>query len=153
MQPLTASRFIRRFLNKNAALHVKACFLPKNFLSMTKKYGTIRVGCESSEPVWRNGRRGRLKICLWQHSAGSSPATGIKSPVITGLFCYIGSFLYSKKALWQNRTAAEWNYVAEATRRRRRILQCRILFCCFFQSYYEFILQHSINYHTQSRRQ
>ena len=120
---------------------------------MTKEYGNIKFGCESSEPVWRNGRRGRLKICLWQHSAGSSPATGIKSPVITGLFCYIGSFLYSKKALWQNRTAAEWNYVAEATRRRRRILQCRILFCCFFQSYYEFILQHSINYHTQSRRQ
>ena len=23
------------------------------------------------------GRRGRLKICLWQRSAGSSPATGI----------------------------------------------------------------------------
>ncbi len=28
------------------------------------------------EPLWRNGRRGRLKICCWQQRAGSSPARG-----------------------------------------------------------------------------
>src|ERR1700749_3192774 len=27
-------------------------------------------------PVWRNGRRGRLKICFTQVSGGSSPSTG-----------------------------------------------------------------------------
>lgn len=68
---------------------LKASFFSKNFLSITKEYGNIKFGCESSEPVWRNGRRGRLKICLWQHSAGSSPATGIKSPVFTGLFLLV----------------------------------------------------------------
>ena len=34
-----------------------------------------------------------------------------------------------KKPSGQDRTASEWNYVARATRRRRRILQSRILFC------------------------
>lgn len=27
-------------------------------------------------PMWRNGRRGRLKIYSWQRGAGSSPAIG-----------------------------------------------------------------------------
>jgi hypothetical protein len=30
-----------------------------------------------SKPMWRNGRRGRLKIYSWQQDAGSSPAIGI----------------------------------------------------------------------------
>ena len=34
-----------------------------------------------------------------------------------------------KKPSGQDRTASEWNYVARATRRRRRILQSRILSC------------------------
>ena len=34
-----------------------------------------------------------------------------------------------KKPSGQERTALEWNYVARATRRRRRILQSRILSC------------------------
>ena len=34
-----------------------------------------------------------------------------------------------QKAPPGDRTAAEWNDVAKATRRRRRILQSRILFC------------------------
>ena len=34
-----------------------------------------------------------------------------------------------KKPSGQDRTASEWNYVARATRRRRRILQNRILSC------------------------
>ena len=38
------------------------------------------------------------------------------------------SFLYDKNAPRGSHTAAEWNYVACATRRRRRILLCRILF-------------------------
>ena len=47
-------------------------------------------------------------------------------------YCFIGKFVeFSYKAIkpsGQERTAAEWNHVAEATRRRRRILQSRILF-------------------------
>ncbi len=27
-------------------------------------------------PMWRNGRRGRLKIYSWQQGAGSSPVIG-----------------------------------------------------------------------------
>ena len=34
-----------------------------------------------------------------------------------------------KKPSGQDRTVSEWNYVARATRRRRRILQNRILSC------------------------
>ena len=34
-----------------------------------------------------------------------------------------------KKPSGQDRTASEWNYIARATRRRRRILQSRILSC------------------------
>ena len=34
-----------------------------------------------------------------------------------------------KKPSGQDRTASEWNYVARATRRRRRILQNRIFSC------------------------
>ena len=35
----------------------------------------------------------------------------------------------NEKSPPQDRTASEWNYVARATRRRRRILQSRILSC------------------------
>jgi len=34
-----------------------------------------------------------------------------------------------KKPSGQDRTASEWNYIARATRRRRRILQNRIFSC------------------------
>ncbi|HBD76881.1 MAG TPA: hypothetical protein DFH99_08485 [Roseburia sp.] len=34
-----------------------------------------------------------------------------------------------KKPSGQDRTASEWNYIARATRRRRRIMQNRILSC------------------------
>ena len=47
-------------------------------------------------------------------------------------YFFIGNFVeFSYKEIkpsGQERTAAEWNHVAEATRRRRRILQSRILF-------------------------
>ena len=56
-------------------------------------------------------------------------------------FCVIGKFFelpYNTKTLREDRTAAEWEYVAYATRRRRRILWYRILcsvmmrpFLCF----------------------
>ena len=46
-------------------------------------------------------------------------------------YFFIGNFVeFSYKEIkpsGQERTAAEWDYVAEATRRRRRILQSRIL--------------------------
>ena len=38
-------------------------------------YGKITPG-QQHEPVWRNGRRGRLKICFRKLSGGSSPFTG-----------------------------------------------------------------------------
>jgi len=41
---------------------------------------------------------------------------------------FLWNSLYNKKPSGQDRTAAERNYVAEATRRRRRILRSRILF-------------------------
>ena len=48
-------------------------------------------------------------------------------------FYFIGNFdeipYEIKKPSGQDRTAAEGEYVAEATRRRRRILQSRILSC------------------------
>ena len=50
--------------------------------------------------------------------------------VIQEDFCVIGKFSelsYNTKTLREDRTAAEWNYVAHATRRRRRIPRCRIL--------------------------
>ncbi len=34
-----------------------------------------------------------------------------------------------KKPSGQDRTESEWNYIARATRRRRRIMQNRILSC------------------------
>ena len=37
-------------------------------------------------PVWRNGRRSRLKICRGQPRAGSSPATGIQKQHLKLLF-------------------------------------------------------------------
>ena len=47
------------------------------------------------------------------------------------VYFFIGNFVeFSYKEIkpsGQERTAAEWDYVAEATRRRRRILQSRIL--------------------------
>jgi len=49
------------------------------------------------------------------------------------LFCIIGNFdeipYDTKKPSGQDRTAAEGKFVAEATRRRRRILPSRILSC------------------------
>ena len=47
-------------------------------------------------PVWRNGRRSRLKICRPQKRAGSSPATGTISPgtedtILPLFFCFIDS--------------------------------------------------------------
>lgn len=49
----------------------------------------------------------------------------------TQFYFFIGNFVeFSYKTIkpsGQERTAAEWNYVAEATCRRRRILQSRIL--------------------------
>ncbi len=54
---------------------------------------------------------------------------------ISGAFCVIGNcvamFLLHKKRSAQDRTAAEWNHVAKATRRRRRILQKQDPFLCF----------------------
>jgi hypothetical protein len=50
--------------------------------------------------------------------------------VVPGLFLYrkvLRIFLYKKHSV-RDRTAAQRYYVAEATRRRRRILQSRILF-------------------------
>ena len=40
----------------------------------------IECICSVDVPACRNGRRGRLKICWWQHRAGSSPAAGTKTP-------------------------------------------------------------------------
>ena len=69
---------------------------------------------------------------------GSIPlSTAEKLLVIQELFCSIGSTVLhesakamipiEQKAPPGDRTAAEWNHVAYATRRRRRILPCRIL--------------------------
>ena len=56
-------------------------------------------------------------------------------PSVSGAFCVIGNcfamFLLHKKRSAQDRTAAEWNHVAKATRRRRRILQKQDPFLCF----------------------
>ena len=53
--------------------------------------------------------------------------TNVRQPI----YCFTGNFVeFSYKTIkpsGQERTAAEWNYVAEATCRRRRILQSRIL--------------------------
>lgn len=38
-----------------------------------------------STPMWRNGRRGRLKIYSWQQGAGSSPAIGIPSETFSDM--------------------------------------------------------------------
>ncbi|MDF2550642.1 MAG: hypothetical protein K0S07_1709 [Chlamydiales bacterium] len=35
----------------------------------------------SNKPMWRNGRRGRLKIYSWRQGAGSSPVIGKKKEV------------------------------------------------------------------------
>lgn len=45
-------------------------------------------------PMWRNGRRGRLKIYSWQQGAGSSPVIGNSPNVLKETF---GFFLYSKR--------------------------------------------------------
>ena len=45
-------------------------------------------------------------------------------------FYLIGNFYQIKKHFVQNRTAAVWNFVANATRRRRRILQEQDSFLC-----------------------
>ena len=76
---------------------------------------------KKNKPAWRNGRRTRLKIWRWQHRMGSSPIAGIrKTSSFTGLFFwFIGNYvLWIKKPSGQDRTAAEWNNVARATRRR-----------------------------------
>src|SRR5207244_12569327 len=36
----------------------------------------IFAAATSEQPLWRNGRRGRLKICFSQGSGGSSPSRG-----------------------------------------------------------------------------
>ena len=42
------------------------------------KYPAVMLILSGSEPVWRNGRRDRLKICYSKGCASSSLATGIK---------------------------------------------------------------------------
>ena len=54
-------------------------------------------------------------------------------------FCVIGKFFelpYNTKTLREDRTAAEGEYVAYATRRRRRILRGRIL-CAVIGKFFE----------------
>ena len=66
--------------------------------------------------------------------AGSNPVTPIYD-IEKVRILRSWPFLCNRKFLWNSllhkkyyRTAAEWNNVAKATRRRRRILRCRILY-------------------------
>ena len=50
---------------------------------------------------------------------------------VSGIFYLIGISYQIKKHFVQNRTAAIWNYVANAARRRRGILQKQDSFLCY----------------------
>ena len=86
------------------------------------------------------GRRAGLKILWWRHRTGSIPVAGITRMRKTSScgkmsFCVIGNFVpITQKMLRKDHAAAELNNVANATRRRRRILQAGFfLFLSFLQ--------------------
>lgn len=54
-------------------------------------------------PMWRNGRRGRLKIYSWQQGAGSSPVIGnLTEWFLIIRFFYFTKFVYNNTEINPN---------------------------------------------------